>query len=106
MRRKLADLAPSHIIAVPAIDRVGADEEGERQACGFKARPRSGAGRARRIVDSETNRAVGQLPPFDESMKDFGDRKNSAAAALEFRDLGFELINAHIGRRVLPSPKR
>jgi hypothetical protein len=39
-------------------------------------------------------------------MKDFGDRKNSAAAALEFRDLGFELINAHIGRRVLPSPKR
>ena len=96
----LADLLPAHVVLSTLVDRIGGDEQGDRQLRLPQPRPGLGVEGQKRAVDGKRDRAVGQAAPGLERRQDFGQRHHVEAPFRDHLQMGLELIDAdRRGRR-------
>ena len=97
----MAELVPTHDARVALIDRIGGDEDGERETRLLESRPRLHEGRARSVVDGDADGALRQRLACAERGENLGHREHRVAAFREVLDVRLELFDGDARRRVL-----
>ncbi len=95
----LAQLRPAHVAGQAEVERLGGDEEGERQAERLEAWPGLAVDGERGVVDGDGDTALGQGLAVAQAGDDLGERQHPVGPGGQLRQVRLELLEPDRGGR-------